>query len=162
MRKLRKGERYVDRSPQATDQNEVPRETPSPVKQVFIDKALVLKYEELLSAMAEEFRTIEFTDYSPARVIDNFWSRYNCNNTDRLNLFDMVLLAKGAVPEKSREAMALDSFVKDFVSFIIAGHTVHYMNRNYSAIGRYLPVERVEEIKEGVRLDFVGRLSGLR
>src|SRR5690606_13140863 len=131
-----------------TDQNEVLEETPSSVDQVFIDEAQVLKYEELLSALANEFRTIEFVDYSPARVIDNFWARYNCNNMNRLNLFDMVLLAKGAVPEKSREAAELDRFVKDFVSFIIAGHTVHYMNRNYSAIGRYLPVERAAKVKE--------------
>jgi len=43
MQKLRKGERYVDRSPQVTNQNEIREETPSSVNQVIIDKAQVLK-----------------------------------------------------------------------------------------------------------------------
>lgn len=163
MRKLRKGESYAP-----TDREGLPsmltieEQIAHLKKTVYLNHEQVAKYNHLLHVIAKEFRFTDFADYRPSWIIDKFWSKYNMNDTDQFNLFDLVLLAKGAVQRGSQEAKALDNFLKDFLSYMVASYTTHYRNRTYRAIGDYLSPEQVDEIKEGVRFDFVGRLSGLR
>ncbi|GGH11899.1 hypothetical protein FAZ19_00085 [Sphingobacterium alkalisoli] len=162
MRKLRKGESYGLQSQQVASRDNIYKEKISPAQKIYIDDARIVKYGQFLSIMAKEFRITEFADYQPSKIIDSFWSKHSWDNTEQFNLFDLILLAQGAVAEKSNEAKALNSFLKDFLSYMMASHTVHYINRTDSAIGRSLSAEQVGDIKEGVRLDFVSRLSGLR
>lgn len=131
-------------------------------KIVYIHDEQLIKYNHLLEVLSKEFCLTDFMDYCPTKVINRFWSKYNMNDTDRFNLFDMILLAQGAVPHKSTDATMLNDFLRDFLGYMIASHTVHYMNRSYSAIGRHMRPDQVDEIKEGVRIDFVSRLSGLK
>ena len=162
MRKLRKGESYGLLPQQIASRDKIYEEKISPAKKVYINDDRITKYGQFLSAIAKEFNKTEFAEYLPSEIIDSFWSKHSWNNTEQFNLFDLILLAQGAVVEKSEEARALDRFLKDFLSYMIASHTVHYINRTDSAIGRTLSAEQVDDIKEGVRIDFVVRLSGLR
>ncbi|NGM67321.1 hypothetical protein [Sphingobacterium sp. SGR-19] len=160
MRKLRKGESYGFTDQPETASSTTIEEQIAQYKTVYLNHDRVAKYNHLLHVIAKKFRFTDFADYRPSWVIDRFWSKYNLNDTDQFNLFDLVLLAQGAVRRGSQEAKALDSFLKDFLPYMVASYTVHYRNRSYRAIGEYLSPEQVDEIKEGVRIDFVSRFRG--
>ncbi len=160
MRKLRKGESYGFTDQPETVSSTTIEEQIAQFKTVYLNHDRVAKYNHLLHVIAKKFRFTDFADYRPSWVIDRFWSKYNLNATDQFNLFDLVLLAQSAVRSGSQEAKSLDSFLKDFLSYMVASYTVHYRYRSYRAIGDYMSQEQVDDIKEGVRIDFVGRFRG--
>ena len=118
------------------------------------------RYGYLLSALADKFNKIDFQDFSPGQVIDKFWCDYNWSG-DNINLFDLVLMARGNKALARNSTLEFNQFLDDFASFMIASHTVHYINRDTGKLGRYLSEQRAIDIKEEIRMDFLQRLLGI-
>lgn len=115
------------------------------------------KYGLILSDVADEFNKMDFWEYCPSEVIDQFWSTHNWKS-ENLNIFDIVLLAKGKKLPKAYKPEDIDQFLRDFASFMIASHTVHCLNRDERIIGRYMYDDEAKDLKEEVRMDFISRL----
>jgi hypothetical protein len=120
----------------------------------------IKKYGCLLSALTEKFNKMDFQDYSPGQVIDKFWCDYNWSGRN-INLFDLVLMARGNKALGRNSTLEFNTFLDDFASFMIASHTVHYINRDNGKLGRYLSKQRALDIKEEIRMDFLERLLGI-
>ena len=117
-------------------------------------------YSRLLSAITDNYNNTNFQDYSPSEVIDSFWTDHNWNNNG-INLFDLILMARGNKSFRKKSFGEFDKFLDDFSSFMIASHTVHYINRDNGKLGRYLSEQRALDVKEEVRIDFLNRLIGI-
>lgn len=120
----------------------------------------IKKYGYLLSALTEKFNKMDYLDYSPGQVIDRFWSKYNWNVCS-INLFDLVLMARDNKTLGRNSTLEFNKFLDDFASFMIASHTVHYINRDNGKLGRYLSKQRALDIKKAIRMDFLQRLLGI-
>lgn len=121
----------------------------------------IKKYGFLLSAVTDKFNNMDFRDYSPSQVIDSFWTEHNWSDP-KINLFDLILMARGNKPPEKNSPEDLDKFLDNFASFMIASYTVHYLNHNDSKIGSYLSEQRTCSVKEEVRFDFLQRLLGIQ
>lgn len=117
-------------------------------------------YGRLLSPLVEKFNDVDFQNYSPSEVIDSFWTEYNWLNHN-INLFDLILMARGNKPLGKNSLGELDKFLDDFASLMIACYTVHHMNHNNNTIGSYLSEKRTRNVKEEVRMDFLQKLLGI-
>ena len=70
------------------------------------------KYVRLLSALAGEFNEMDFCSYCPTEVINSFWSKHNWKSED-LNIFDLVLLARGNMHNTEYKATDINQFLRD-------------------------------------------------
>ena len=117
-------------------------------------------YGHLLSALADKFNNMDFKDYSPSEVINRFWSERDWHN-QKVNLFDLILMARGNKPLGKNRTTDLDEFLDDFASFMIASYTIHYMNQGYHKMRRPLTEEEAHDVEQGIRFDFLGKILGM-
>lgn len=118
-------------------------------------------YSHLLSALADKFNNIDFQDFSPTQVIDRFWSEHNWDDP-KINLFDLILMARGNKPVEKNSRDEIDRFLDEFAWFMVASYTVHCLNHDDSKIGSYLSDEKALDVKQEVRFDFLQRLLGMK
>jgi|SRR5690606_20970499 len=118
-------------------------------------------YGRFLSALAEEFNSMDFLNYCPSEIIDQFWTKHNWKDGN-LNVFLLILSARRDMRPIRHAREDVEEFLRDFASFMIASYTTHCLNHDGRKIGKYMFEDEAENLKEAVRMDFLNRLIGLK
>lgn len=118
------------------------------------------RYNCLLSPVNDKFDALDLNTFRPFKVVEDFWWKYRCEGA-KFNLYDLILLAKSAARKSDFKREDLSRVLDDFSLFMIASYTIHYMDYDDSAVGKYVFFDDPNDIKQEIRFSFLKTLVGI-